>query len=596
MKRHIPSHFAGFVAGLIGVCVISAGVAGDPPIEPPQWIEGGWSDFPVVIPLDSIDELSSLRPMIGATQIAREDIAVDRSNPDAPVFVRIRVTEETFRALRETGYDVMRVRDDVRIGYEAAVETWKAQRAAGGEVWRTGQRDAYHTVEQLHALMDDIETANPTLAETFVIGNSVQGRALKGIRITDNVGVEEAEPEVRISSSIHGDEVVGMELCVYLMEYLIDNYGSDPVVDNLVENYDIHLLPMHNPDGYVAHSRYNAHGYDLNRNYPVPDGSIGQDNTYDWEPETEAMIDNLGHSHDFIIALDYHGGALVVNYPWDYTPVATPDEDALIELSLEYSQYNIPMYNGGWYQGITNGWDWYPTYGSVQDWAYHETGCLHVILEVSNTKWPNASQLDGYWDDNRESLLHWIKAARYGINGVVTDASNGDPVDAVIAVAGNDKSVFTDPAVGDYYKLLDDGTYTVTVSAEGYDPQTINDVSVSWGSSTVIDVALLPEGIDSVDGVPQIPVARLVASPNPFGPKTTISFTLADMEATVDLAIFDAAGRHVRTLLDGARLSGTRTVSWDGTDDRGTAVAGGVYFTRVSAKGAELTRRLTLIR
>ncbi|HEX7878736.1 MAG TPA: FlgD immunoglobulin-like domain containing protein [Candidatus Eisenbacteria bacterium] len=96
-----------------------------------------------------------------------------------------------------------------------------------------------------------------------------------------------------------------------------------------------------------------------------------------------------------------------------------------------------------------------------------------------------------------------------------------------------------------------------------------------------------------VDG-PGGRVPTLAASPNPAGPAgTEISFTLADA-AEVSLEIFDLSGRRVATLLDGRREQGTVTVHWDGRDDSGRPMAGGVYFSRLAAAGASLTRKIVL--
>ena len=100
--------------------------------------------------------------------------------------------------------------------------------------------------------------------------------------------------------------------------------------------------------------------------------------------------------------------------------------------------------------------------------------------------------------DNRESFMHFIKAARYGVNGVVTGSDTGLPLDATVTVAGNDKSVYTDSDFGDYYKLLDTGTYDITFSAAGYITETVYGVSTTWGTPTVLNVSLDPLALPSL--------------------------------------------------------------------------------------------------
>jgi hypothetical protein len=84
--------------------------------------------------------------------------------------------------------------------------------------------------------------------------------------------------------------------------------------------------------------------------------------------------------------------------------------------------------------------------------------------------------------------------------------------------------------------------------------------------------------------------------PNPFGSSTAISFSLPEARH-VDLAVYDAAGRRVRSLMDARQDAGSVRVSWDGTGSAGRALPSGVYFYRLSVDGgAELTRRCLLVR
>jgi hypothetical protein len=85
------------------------------------------------------------------------------------------------------------------------------------------------------------------------------------------------------------------------------------------------------------------------------------------------------------------------------------------------------------------------------------------------------------------------------------------------------------------------------------------------------------------------------AYPNPFNPVTTIPFSLA-REGRVTLDVYDALGRRVRTLFDGARPAGPQDMVWDGRDDDGRAVSSGVYFVRLDADGQTATRKVTILK
>jgi hypothetical protein len=85
------------------------------------------------------------------------------------------------------------------------------------------------------------------------------------------------------------------------------------------------------------------------------------------------------------------------------------------------------------------------------------------------------------------------------------------------------------------------------------------------------------------------------ASPNPFNPRTTLSFTLTT-EESIDLAIYSIRGELVRHLLSERRGAGLHSVDWDGNDERGAGVASGVYVARFMAGPVNMTQRLVLVR
>ncbi len=466
-----------------------------------QWQPAVWTDHPVRIELGDREELEALLRAVPLSRFGREDVQVTYEGPDRKiekVAVQVRVTDQEHADLLAAGWRPVVLRDLDREGREAAEKAWAARETApSGEKVFTFPLSVYPTHAEIGQILADLAAAHPTRARTFQWGTSIQGRALWGIVISDNVNDTEAEPEVRLSSTMHGDEVTGMVLTLDFANYLLSNYGvaGREDVTNLVDNYEIHLMPDHNPDGTYLVQRYNANGEDLNRNFPEPAGTHPT-----VESENQSFM-AYANAHDFVISANYHGGALVMNYLWDWTYTLAPDDAALRKLSLEYSTYNLPMYNGSFPQGITNGADWYVATGTLQDWSYDQTGCIDTTIEVSNTKWPSASTLVTFWNENREGMMHYVKAARYGINGVVTAGDTGNPLEATVTITGNDKAVTTDGEHGDYYKLLDSGTYQLTFSAPGYITQTISGVATTWGTPTVLNVVMQPTARGDVSGV-----------------------------------------------------------------------------------------------
>ncbi len=484
------------------VSLSAAAVSGDDAIPLdrnglPQWVVKEWIDAPIRLELPDRGSLDALLDAVPLADFSREAVGVVWDTPKSyHVVLELRATEDEIEALAAAGYRPLRLPDLDRAGREEAERTWAEMAAKGISPVKYDPYDYYPTHAQVGTILADIETNYPNLARTFQWGSSVQGRELWGIVLSNNVQSSEAEPEVCISSSMHGDEVVGIVLCLNLAHELTENYGlaGQDSITYLMDNYEIHLLPMHNPDGTVLTQRYNANGVDLNRNFGLPAG------THTVREIENVHYENYCNSNHFVTGLNYHGGALVVNYPWDWTYTLSPDNDALIQHSLEYSTWNLPMYNGSFPQGITNGAEWYVITGSLQDWVYDQTDAINITLEVSNTKWPSASTLTTFWGQNRASMMHFIRSARYGVNGVVSASDTGLPLDAEVTVVGNSIEVHTDPNSGDYYKLLDTGTYDLTFTADGYIDQTVYGVSTTWGTPTVLDVVMQPVAHGDITG------------------------------------------------------------------------------------------------
>ncbi len=390
---------------------------------------------------------------------------------------------------------------------------------------RDASKDSYYTITQYNQFMQDTAAQYPNICQLEQIGTSVQGRPLYFLKITDNPSLAEAEPEFKYSSSMHGDEVVGYDMCIRLIQLLTSEYGTNPRITDLVYNTEIWICPMFNPDGFVLGQRYNANGIDLNRNYPMPFGGDQHPDGSAWAQENVAMMD-FSSQHNFVLSANFHGGALVANYPWDYSYTLAPDNDLLIQAALTYTINNPPMYNSTEFpQGITNGAAWYAITGSMQDWNYGDTDCMEITMEIGNNKWPPASQLPTFWAQNQESMLSYMEFVHRGIHGLVT-SGNGAPLSANITVHGNAKVMRTDPDLGDYHRLLLPGTYTVTASSPGYLPQTAQITVPASGSvehNFVLDEAQLVDLIGQVRDLDGFGVPGVTVSLNARSETTTIA-------------------------------------------------------------------------
>ena len=376
--------------------------------------------------------------------------------------------------------------------------------------------NCYPSYPQYEALLHKFAADDPTLCRLVDLGpttNLVHPHRLWALIVSDRPGDEENEPEVLLTSSMHGDETTGFVLMLRLIDHLLRGYGDDPEITELVDETEIWINPLANPDGtYFGGNDTVAEairsytttgggdsGVNPNRNFPdFDDGDHPDGNP--WWPETEAMM-ALAESQTFVLSANFHGGAEVVNYPWDTVGRRHPDDLWFQTLAQDWADlaqadsppgYMTDVNNSG----ITNGWDWYEIDGGRQDFMTFFHGGREVTIELSKTKLLPSEELDDLWSWNRRAVLDFIAHAHQGIRGIVSDW-NGTPLAATIEVVGVDRDedgsmARTDPDVGDFHRLLLPGLYDLRIEATGYHSLEIPGIAVTEGGATVIDVVLYP--------------------------------------------------------------------------------------------------------
>ncbi|MCK5127968.1 MAG: hypothetical protein KAR42_17045 [candidate division Zixibacteria bacterium] len=365
--------------------------------------------------------------------------------------------------------------------------------------------DTYPSYDAYVSMMNQFAIDYPGLCEIVDIGETVEGRRLLFARISDNISLQEDEPEVMYTGTMHGDETTGYVLMLRLIDYLLTNYGTDSLATRLVDECEVWINPLANPDGTFAGgnssvnsaTRSNANGVDINRNFPDPKGGPHPDGNA-WQPETTAMM-AFAEEQSIAISANLHGGIEVVNYPWDTWARTHVDNDWFIMISRDWAdsaQYYSPSgYMTAQNNGITNGYAWYEVEGGRQDFMNFQQGCREVTVELSDTKLLPASQLPAHWDYNKAAFLHYLEQGLFGFRGVVTDAVTGDPLAATIKITSHDSDldssiVFTDPDVGDYHRMIKTGMYDIEFHAPGYQSRTSKGKLISDYSSLRIDMAL----------------------------------------------------------------------------------------------------------
>jgi carboxypeptidase D len=418
--------------------------------------------------------------------------------------------------LAREGYDISNVRANVATIYASLEELDRLKQTGyplreiepqpqpeGFELMALG---GHHNYDALTNELSIYAEAYPDICRLYTLGQSVQGRELWAVLISDNPDDEEDEPEFKYVSTMHGNEPLGTEMCFYFIDLLLKEYGHDDRVTNLVDSTAIWIVPLMNPDGLELGRRDNANNYDLNRNFPLlTDSSL---NIFTGEPlDAETRQPEVRHImnwtavNSFVLSAGFHTGSLLVCYPYGYNEqmsavdTPTPDDFLFEEISRRYSMYNPPMWNSSQYpDGIINAAAWYSVKGEMADWNYRYVSCNEVTIELSNTgKRPSASRIPAFWTDNSESMLSFLEAVHIGARGVITDRGSGDPLWAEVLVEGNAQPVFTDPDVGDYHRMLLPGTYDLVFHAPGYVPRLAQDVLVTDGPAIRVDMELLPE-------------------------------------------------------------------------------------------------------
>ena len=395
----------------------------------------------------------------------------------------------------------------------------------GWEDLATPLWNCYPTYSQYEAMMLRLAESYPSLCTLHDLGptaNLTRDHRLLALEISRNPDIDEAEPEVFLTSTMHGDETAGYVTLLRLAFELLDAYGSKSDITEVVDETELWINPLANPDGtffggdhtVLAAIRFltTADGQiswvNPNRNFPDPRLGDHPDGN-PWWPETIAMME-LAESRHFTLSANLHGGAELVNYPWDTWCNRHPDDQWFFDLSLAWAtaaQEDGPpgylddcrqpaCFGGACIPGVTNGADWYLITGGRQDFMTYFHGGREVTVEISSTKLLPADQLETIWAANRRAILNFIGAAQRGVHGTVAGADNGRPLTATIDVIGLDtaearSSVTTDPSAGDFHRLLNPGLYDLRISSPGYLTIRITGVEVPPdGPSPILEIEL----------------------------------------------------------------------------------------------------------
>jgi murein tripeptide amidase MpaA len=210
-----------------------------------------------------------------------------------------------------------------------------------------GAMGGHYTLAQVEAILDSFRQSHPQICSAKTsIGTSIEGRSLWMVKISDNVAVDENEPEVEFDALHHAREPLSMESTLLFMDWLLSNYGTDPDATFLVDNREMFFIPVVNPDGYEYNRQTNpgggglwrknrrnngggTFGVDINRNYPTgwsaPNGGSSTNPSSDTyrgtaplsEPEA-AALNALFTARQFVQVFSTHTYTDVLLRPWGW--------------------------------------------------------------------------------------------------------------------------------------------------------------------------------------------------------------------------------------------------------------------------------------
>jgi murein tripeptide amidase MpaA len=268
-----------------------------------------------------------------------------------------------------------------------------------------GLNGRYHSYAEVERDLLALQDSYSQIARVIDLGDSLEGRNIYALKISDNVYQDEQEAEVFFVGCHHAREWISVEVPFLLGKYLVENYDTNSQIKDLVDECEIWIVPLLNPDGleYSIHFyRYwrknrrdngnDSFGVDLNRNYsynwgfdnegssPSPFSDVYRGPAAFSEPETQ-VIGDLFAERNFQAVISYHSYSQVILYPWGYTNQPTTEDQLLDQIAATMSGLMLAV-NGTIYEYGQAGEDLYFTNGGMIDWSFGTYNIPSYTLEL----------------------------------------------------------------------------------------------------------------------------------------------------------------------------------------------------------------------
>ncbi len=477
---------------------------------------------------------------------------------------------------------------------------------------KTGSRFEFYkypTYEAYLSQMNYYANTYPDQTKLDTLGwtNTSKSHVMLCIRIESDIDKTNGKPKYLNTSTIHGDEVLNYMNCLHMIDTLLESYGSDTRITNLVDNIDFYFCPSLNPDAtYLSGNhtvmgarRYNVeNNFDMNRNYPCGCGRPNHD-IYglhsERATETKHILALHGKYH-FALGEDWHSGAETILWPFGFKNARCNDEDWHKYLCRQFAEQVHDDCNNNGYLTSWCGLDgmghlyteMYEAHGTRLDYQVYYGHGKTSTPETSDRKILEESNLRSRWEYLKEAQFLTYELLLTGIQGFVTDTFTQEPIYNAKMTRNGDydnAEVFSDSA-GFYCRFTSKGNYTLTFSADGYKTKEFKGFEIDdYGKKYPLDVQLCPP-VSILDG---LGADNIQISVIPSNRGIKISYDKFSNGSNVE--IFTVTGKLVKVL-----PVHNKKIIWDGMDDNYRKMSSGCYLIRMNAGNKVLTKSFTLNR
>ena len=478
----------------------------------------------------------------------------------------------------------------------------------------------YHTFNEVAYELDSMATHYSSITMLDTLGyTDIDSLPIFALKLSDSVTMDEDEPEILYIGCHHAEELIGIEICMYMIDDLISNYNIDSTKTHWINNREIWFVPLMNPDGHgvvMTHmdtiwrknKRDNDNngffdlthdGVDLNRNYDFYWSNGGSTDfssefyrgPYSFSESEARAIRNLTLAHNFTFCITYHsaryGLTEVVYYPWRWSGGYSPDYPFIRVIADTISKRIIKDSGTGHYTALVGqGLD-----GRARNWLYGICGIFTYCLEVGTTTIPPGSIVDDICQRNLPGAYYLLeRVEESGITGCIYDSLSGEPMSAEVVINGYyDPSLpprKSDATYGRFMRILKPGVYDIEIRNNSYASKHYDDIEVIDGEMTELNVLLSRISGESIIPRPQ---KKIKIIPNPSS-----NFVIIQLDQPSDyssLKIYDTLGRLVTNM---ENPSGE--IRWHCVDDNNREVSEGIYWFVATTTDERTTKKVVLVR